>query len=107
MEGAGAGLRIAAFQSAQKYCDEPSFKAKAGEAFEAAGYPANAVDAEAFTRSLITLASIERMIASAEKRLLSTMKELERRYAARAPETPVNPLPEAICVQKKRKENKK
>ena len=46
--------------------------------FEKAGYPPNAVEVEAFQRALPTLATIERLIVSAQKRLDRFLKELEK-----------------------------
>ena len=46
--------------------------------FEKAGYPPNAVEVEAFQRALPMLATIERLIVSAQKRLDRFLKELEK-----------------------------
>jgi hypothetical protein len=57
------------------YCEDVYF------AFEKRGY---IPDGQAFLLSLPALATIERLLTSAEKRYAATMKELERRMACRA-----------------------
>jgi len=86
MEGAAAGLRIAANQNAKEWFVSPASRAVAARNFEAAGYAPEAVEAEAFQRSLAALAVIDRLIASAQKRLLVFLKDLEKRYGARGAE---------------------
>ena len=51
---------------------------------ENAGYPPNAVEVEAFQRALPALATIERLIVSAQKRLDKFLKEMEDSEAAEA-----------------------
>ena len=48
------------------------------KAFELAGYPPNAVQAEAFMRALPSLAQIDRLIVLAQKRLDVFLKDLEK-----------------------------
>jgi hypothetical protein len=103
MEGAQSGLRHMASLEAQKYCKDPAFEATSDKFFEVQGFAKSAADAEAFARSLPAFATVERMIANGEKRLLGIIKELERRFSNRAAETPVNQLKEAVAVQRKRK----
>jgi hypothetical protein len=86
MEGAAAGLRASASVSADAWFSDAAFRAQAAKSFEAAGYASNAVEAEAFQRSLPTLAAIDRLIASAQKRLTSFLNDLERRYGSRGAE---------------------
>jgi hypothetical protein len=86
MEGAAAGLRASASVSADAWFSDPAFRARAAKSFEAAGFAPDAVEAEAFQRSLPTLETIDRLIASAQKRLMSFLKDLERRYGSRGAE---------------------
>jgi hypothetical protein len=51
---------------------------------EAAGYPPNAIEVEAFQLALPALAPIERLIVSAQKRLDQFLDELERTAKANA-----------------------
>ena len=51
---------------------------------EAAGYPPNAIEVEAFQLALPALAPIERLIVSAQKRLDKFLEELERTAKANA-----------------------
>jgi hypothetical protein len=69
--------------AARRYFSDPIFREESRDAFEAAGFSRDAVEVEAFSRSLPALAEIERQIASAQKRIATFMKDLERRYAER------------------------
>jgi hypothetical protein len=51
---------------------------------ENAGYPPNAIEIEAFQLALPALASIERLIVSAQKRLDQYLDDMERTSKARA-----------------------
>ena len=86
MQNAGAGLHALAHLDGKKYFSNPDFKAKADAKFEAAGYAPDAREGETFLRALPNLASIEKQIASAQKRLIGIVKELEARYSSRDPE---------------------
>jgi hypothetical protein len=72
--------------SADGWFRDADFRERAAKGFEAAGFASNAVEAEAFQRSLPALATIDRLIASAQKRLMSLLKDLERRYGSRGAE---------------------
>jgi hypothetical protein len=54
------------------------------QALAAAGYSLDAAESEAFARSLIGLLQIEKLIASAEKRLMLFFREMERIHGDRA-----------------------
>ena len=69
--------------AAQKYFSDPVFREESRKAFVAAGFSDDAVEVEAFSRSLTAVAAIERQIASAQKRIATFTKDLERRYAER------------------------
>jgi hypothetical protein len=104
MEGAASGLRAAASRSADGWFRDPADRARAAKRFEAAGYASDAVEAEAFQRSLPTLATIDNLIASAQKRLMSFLKDLESRYGARGKEARLNAAQGArVSRQKKTK----
>ena len=67
----------------EKYFSDAAFRTAAIKLFEMSGLPPDAVEIEAFQNSLGTLAKIEQLIASAQKRLANFTKDLERRYAER------------------------
>jgi hypothetical protein len=83
MQNAGPGLRAVAHLDAKKYFSDQTFKAKADRTFEAAGYAPDAIEGETFLRALPSLSVIEKQIASAQKRLIGILKELEARYSSR------------------------
>jgi hypothetical protein len=80
----GPGVDAMTSKLADEYYAKSACKAKSDKQFEGAGFAPDAVEGEAFLRALSSLSSIEKLIASAEKRLLSFNKELETRYSARA-----------------------
>jgi hypothetical protein len=80
----GPGGHAMASKKADEYYAKPAYQAASNKQFEAAGFAPDAVDGEAFLRALTSLSSIEKLIASAEKRLFSFNKELELRISARA-----------------------
>jgi hypothetical protein len=86
MEGAATGLRIAGNLSANEWFADPVSQRKHARRFEAAGFAPNAVEGEAFMRSLTSLATIETLIVSAQKRLSTFIRDLERRYGNRGAE---------------------
>lgn len=74
-----SALKGMAFNNANLWFANPAYRASADKSFEAAGYRPNAIEVEAFRRSLPSLALLERLIASAQKSILTLMKELEKR----------------------------
>jgi hypothetical protein len=78
--------RATARESSSMYFADPEYRKKLASKLEKAGYSSEAVDAEAFLRALHPLATIDRLIASAEKRLMTIIKKLEGCYASRDPE---------------------
>jgi hypothetical protein len=68
-----------AFKNAHSWFSNSEYRASADKSFEVAGYRPNAIEVEAFRRSLPSLALLERLIASAQKSILTLMKELEKR----------------------------
>ena len=92
MEGAASGLRIAGNQSANGWFADPASRAQSAKNFEAAGFAPNAVEADAFMRALPSLATIERLMESAQKRLMAFLKDLEKRYGSRADEMRVTSM---------------
>jgi hypothetical protein len=80
---ASKGLAVAVAQSEARGLAAPWFKDPASrpammKTIENAGYPADALDVEAFHLALPALATIERLIVSAQKRLNSFLDDLER-----------------------------
>ena len=84
MKGAEAAVRADSAQKTKQWFADPAHRATMRKTFEAAGYAPNAVEAEAFERALPSLASIERLLASAEKRLAALLKDIEKRSEKRA-----------------------
>ena len=72
---------VGAAESAMKCFLDSGYREEAYNDFETCGY---VPDGQAFLLSLPALATIERLLASAEKRYAVTMKELEKRMASRA-----------------------
>ncbi|MGY4258899.1 hypothetical protein ACVI1L_005967 [Bradyrhizobium sp. USDA 4516] len=87
---AAAGVRAKCHLDADKYYADPKHKEKSSKDFESAGFGPHAVEGEAFILSLPSLATLEKMIASKEKRLQNIAKELEARYLMRAEQRPSN-----------------
>ena len=86
LKNAEAAIHADAVLKATKYFDDPVFKAKADQAFEAAGYAPNALDGEAYLLAQRSLAVIHRQKAANRKSLFGILKDLEARYASRHPE---------------------
>jgi hypothetical protein len=72
---------INARKNAMKCFTDSNYREEVYLDFEDRGY---IPDGQAFLLSLPALATIERLLASAEKRYIATMKELEKRMASRA-----------------------
>ncbi len=77
MKGAEAAVLIDAEQKATRWFTDPASQPAMVKMIENAGYPPNAVEVETFQRALPALATIERMIVSAQKRLDKFLKEME------------------------------
>lgn len=73
----GAEPREADQKAAKRFAD-PATRPAMMNAFELAGYPPNAVQTEVFMRALPSLAQIDRLIVSAQKRLDVFLKDLEK-----------------------------
>ena len=73
-------------QLAAPWFKDPTSRPAMMKALEDAGYPPNALEVEAFQLALPALATIERLIVSAQKRLNLFLEDLERtsKAAARA-----------------------
>src|SRR6266404_1389695 len=83
------GIGEAVAQSEARQLAAPWFKDPASrpammKAIENAGYPPDAIEVEAFQLALPALATIERLIVSAQKRLDQYLDELERTSKAHA-----------------------
>ena len=86
---ASKGLAEAIAKSEARQLAAPWFKDPASrppmmKAIENAGFPPNALEVEAFQLALPALATIERLIVSAQKRLDKFLEELERTAKANA-----------------------
>ena len=68
----------------ERYFSDPAYRPVVGQTLEQAGYSADAAEAEAFARSLNGLSQFERLIASAEKRLMLFFREMDRIHGDRA-----------------------
>jgi hypothetical protein len=71
-------------QLAAPWFKDPASRPAMKKALEDAGYPPNALEVEAFQLALPALATIERLIVSAQKRLNLFLDDLERTSKARA-----------------------
>jgi hypothetical protein len=86
MKGAEAAIRGSAVLRATQYFTDPAFKVKSDREFEAAGYGPDALESEAYLRSLSSLTVIHRQKAADRKALFSILRELEARFTSRHPE---------------------
>jgi hypothetical protein len=79
-----------------KYFTDPDYRTKFAAKLERAGFAPNAVESQAFLRALPSLATLDRLIKSAEKRLAECFKKLDAAYATRDPEDPMPRSPAAL-----------
>jgi hypothetical protein len=80
-----------------KYFTDPEYRTKFAAKLEQAGFGPNAVENQAFLRALPSLAALDRLIKSAEKRLAECFRKLEAAYATRDPE---DPMPRSLAAQR-------
>ena len=76
--------RTEANQFATQWFSDPASRPAIRKLFEKAGYPPNGVEVEAFQLALPILVPIERLIASAQKRLDQYLKGVEKTSKASA-----------------------
>jgi hypothetical protein len=69
---------------AAEWFEDPASRPAMMKVIETAGYPPDAIEVEAFQLALPALAPIERLIASAQKRLDRYLEDLERTSKAHA-----------------------
>jgi hypothetical protein len=79
-----AVVQSEARQLAAPWFKDPASRPAMMKMIENAGYPPNALDVEAFQLALPALATIERLIVSAQKRLNVFLDDLERTSKASA-----------------------
>jgi hypothetical protein len=84
LKGAEQVVKLDADQRAKNWFRDPASRPAMVKAFEVEGYSSHAVDAMAFERALPALATIERLIVSAQKRLAIFLKGLEKGSEDRA-----------------------
>ena len=68
----------------ERYFSDPEYQGLVAKALEDSGYTADAIEAEIFARSLQGLLQIEKLITSAEKRLMFFFREMEKIHGDRA-----------------------
>ena len=68
----------------ERYFTDPEYPSLVAQALEKSGYTIDVVEAEMFAGSLDGLSRIEKLIASAEKRLMLFFREMERIHGDRA-----------------------
>jgi hypothetical protein len=68
----------------ERYFNDPEFQRLLDRALQEAGFAADAIEGEIFARSLPGLLRLERLIASAEKRLMLFFREMEKIHGERA-----------------------
>lgn len=68
----------------ERYFSDPAYPPLLARALAESGYSVDAVEAEMFARSLAALGQIEKLIASAEKRLMMFFREMEKIHGDRA-----------------------
>jgi hypothetical protein len=83
-KGELSDLRKSAREGGMMYFTDPNYRKKFTAKLERAGFGPSAVEGAAFLRALPSLATIDRLIKSAEKRLADCQKKLEAANKARA-----------------------
>ena len=68
----------------ERYFTDPEYPPLVAQALEKSGYTIEVVESEMFARSLDGLSKIERLIASAEKRLMLFFREMDKIHGDRA-----------------------
>jgi hypothetical protein len=68
----------------ERYFSDLEYPPLVAKALEKSGYTVDAVEAEMFARSLDGLSQIEKLVASAEKRLMLFFREMEKIHGDRA-----------------------
>ncbi len=68
----------------ERYFADPEYPPLVAQALEKSGYTIDAVETEMFARSLDGLSQIEKLIASAEKRLMLFFREMDKIHGDRA-----------------------
>lgn len=105
----GAVARLEARDLAASWFKVPTSRAATMKLIEAAGYPANAIEVEAFQLALPALAMIERLIVSAQKRLDQFLFVLEgtakasARALRQAAEKAIAATDPAVCPRRESK----
>jgi hypothetical protein len=82
-------LRNSAREGAMRFYSEPDYKEEFTKTLERNGFGRHAAEAASFLRALPSLAVVDRLINSAQKRLNEALKKLDAAYAARDPEDPM------------------
>jgi hypothetical protein len=95
-------------KSAQKgthaYFADREYRKHFAAELERNGYGSKAVEGDAYMRSLPSLAAVDRLIRSAEKRFANSMKILDAAYATRDPQ---KPMPRSEAARRKAELNRK
>jgi hypothetical protein len=82
-------LRNSAREGSMRFYSEPDYKEEFTKTLERNGFGRHAAEAASFLRALPSLAVVDRLINSAQKRLNDALKKLDAAYAARDPEDPM------------------
>jgi hypothetical protein len=67
-------VAIEASQKARKWMSDRAYRETAAKSFGVAGFGDDAIEAEAFSRALPEISTIERLIVSAQRRLNAFLK---------------------------------
>jgi len=90
-------LRNSAREGSMKFYSEPDYKEEFTKTLERNGFGRHAAEAASFLRALPSLAVVDRLINSAQKRLNNALKKLDAAYAARDRE---DPMPRSSAAQR-------
>jgi hypothetical protein len=90
-------MRNSARENTRLFFADPIYRKKFAEQLELAGFGARAIDAAAFGRAITSLATIDRLIKSAEKRLADCLKKLDLAYSTRDPE---DEMPRSLAAKR-------
>lgn len=79
-------LRKSAREGSMRFYSEPDYKVEFTKTLQQNGFGRHAAEAASFVRALPSLAVVDRLINSAQKRLNDALKKLDAAYATRDPE---------------------
>ena len=71
-------------ENVERYFNDPNFASSVAQVLQKVGYTADAIESEMFVDALPRLLQFEKLIASAEKRVMLFFREMDRIFGVRA-----------------------